>query len=91
LLADSQGHTPLTIAVKNALLSPQRLEPLMCKFNLEFNGSSESYTTEAEVIMSSDAGAIVMCNTPAIGSLTATYHDVYLSLSEFDGTYLLEN
>ena len=41
--------------------------------------------------MSSDAGAIVMCNTPVIGDLSVTYQDVYLSLSEFDGTYLLEN
>ena len=95
LLADSQGTTPLTIVVNNSIIdSSLRQAPLQCKFNLEFDGTGDSYFTETEVIFSEDSSeiAIIRCLSPEIiEGLQDSHTDVYLSLSEYDGTYLLQN
>ena len=92
LLADNFGGTPLLLTASKVILGTKRKNPLVCQFKLDYNLSSAVYVTDTTVMSIINQGTqnliIARCLTPAIATSQA-YTDVFVSLSEYDGTFAL--
>lgn len=100
LLAPTATPTQLLLTVSNLVANNRiRVNPIVCKFNFQFDGKAGYSLSPAQVqTVVSDNNltydAIVSCLTPdlslQLNNPNKNYTDTFVAITEFDGTYRLD-
>ena len=86
------------IEARHVINNESRHRQLECKFNVLFNGDDSALEncipiyTSATVILDEDNRQVISCLSPKFDETTyfdpdGRYLDLYLSLTEYDGSY----